>query len=184
MASELSAAAEVSLACDKPHLIVDSGDLPATARMLRDLLAHSGCLFDRGVPVKVVPSPDGSAPTAIRLTSNRIVVETHRICRPSKPACNELEPVTLPDRVARMYLEMHGEWGLPTLAGITTAPVLEPDGKCEPSRATTAARGSGARTCQPSDSWTAFTCRSGRRAAAFARDLSNVSVFRCVPAQR
>ena len=42
--------AEELLACDKPDLIVDSGDLPATARELRDLLAHSGCLFDRGVP--------------------------------------------------------------------------------------------------------------------------------------
>ncbi len=40
--------------CDRPDLIVDSGDLPATARQLRDFLAHSGRFFDRGVPVKVV----------------------------------------------------------------------------------------------------------------------------------
>ena len=37
-------------------------------------------------------------------------------------------PVTLPNRLARMYLDMFGDWYLPTLAGITTAPVLEPDG--------------------------------------------------------
>ena len=36
--------------------------------------------------------------------------------------------VTLPDRVARMYLEMDGEWGLQPLAGISTAPLLSSDG--------------------------------------------------------
>ena len=88
MSYELAArnilAEEQSPVCDKPDLIVDSGDLPATARALRDFLAQSGCLFDRGVPVKVVPSPDGSVPTAIRLTPNRVVVEAHRVCRPSQ----------------------------------------------------------------------------------------------------
>jgi hypothetical protein len=40
-------------------------------------------------------------------------------------------PVTLPDRVARMYLEMDGEWGLPPLAGISTAPMLSSDGSVQ-----------------------------------------------------
>jgi hypothetical protein len=113
---------------EKPDLIVDTGDLPATAREVRDLLAQSGCLFDRGVPVKTVPSPDGGPPTAIRLTSHRVVIEAHRLCRPVKSVCDELVPVTLPDRVARMYLEMDGEWGLQPLAGISTAPLLSSDG--------------------------------------------------------
>ncbi len=39
------------LVAEKPDLIVDPGDLPATARELRDLLAASGRFFDRGVPV-------------------------------------------------------------------------------------------------------------------------------------
>jgi hypothetical protein len=52
---------------EKPDLLVDAGDLPATARDVRDLLAESGCLFDRGVPVKVVSSPDGGPLTAFRL---------------------------------------------------------------------------------------------------------------------
>ena len=113
----------------KPNLIVDSGDLPATARALCDFLAQSGRLFDRGVPVKIVASPDSRVPTAIRLTPNRVVFEAHRICRPSKPVCDELEPVTLPDRVARMYLEMDGEWHLPPLAGICAAPLLSANGR-------------------------------------------------------
>jgi hypothetical protein len=39
-----------------------------------------------------------------------------------------LIPVTLPDRVAQMYLDMFGEWNLLPLAGISTAPLLSPDG--------------------------------------------------------
>jgi hypothetical protein len=36
----------------KPQLMVHTGDLPATARALRDLLTHCEYLFDRDVPVK------------------------------------------------------------------------------------------------------------------------------------
>ncbi len=108
---------------DKPDLIVDPGDLPATARELRDLLAASGRFFDRGVPLKVVPAANGGAPTTVRLTPNRIVIEAHDLCRPIKPQGDALKPVTLPGPVARLYLEMAGEWDLPPLAGITTAPV-------------------------------------------------------------
>jgi hypothetical protein len=42
---------------DKPQLMVHAGDLPATARALRDLLAKSGYLFERDVPVKLVQPP-------------------------------------------------------------------------------------------------------------------------------
>jgi hypothetical protein len=71
-------------------------DLPATARDLRDLLAQSRNLFDRGMPVKVVPSPACGPPAAIRLTANRVVVEAHRLSRPVKLVGEELVPVTLP----------------------------------------------------------------------------------------
>jgi hypothetical protein len=39
----------------------------------------------------------------------------------------ELVAITLPERVARMYLDL-GEWSLRSLVGITTAPVLAADG--------------------------------------------------------
>jgi hypothetical protein len=68
---------------DKPYLIVDTGDMPATAHELRDILARSGQLFDRGGPVKVVPGRDGGPPIAIRMTPSRIVREAHRFCRPA-----------------------------------------------------------------------------------------------------
>jgi hypothetical protein len=37
---------------EEPQLMVHTGDLPATARALRDLLADCGYLFERDVPVK------------------------------------------------------------------------------------------------------------------------------------
>jgi hypothetical protein len=44
---------------NKPILLIEPGELPAVAERLRDLLAASGMLFDRGVPVRVTAPPDG-----------------------------------------------------------------------------------------------------------------------------
>jgi putative DNA primase/helicase len=112
----------------KPQLMVHTGDLPATARALRDLLAGGEYLFDRDVPVKLVQPSDGGPMRAIPLTANTVVIEAHDLCQPVKlNRQGELVAVTLPERVARMYLDM-GEWNLQPLAGITTAPVLAADG--------------------------------------------------------
>jgi len=64
----------------------------------------------------------------VALTPNGVVMEAHKICRPCKPQGDDLVSVTLPERVGRMYLHLSGEWDLPPLAGITTAPVLSADG--------------------------------------------------------
>ena len=112
----------------KPQLIVHVGDLPATARALRKLLAQCEYLFDRDAPVKLVQPSDGGPMKAVPLTANTVVIETHDLCQPVKfNSRGELVAVTLPERVARMYLDM-GEWNLRPLAGITTAPVLAADG--------------------------------------------------------
>ena len=113
---------------DKPYLIVDTSDLPATAHELRDILTRSGNLFDRDGPVQVVPGRDGGAPLARRMTPSRVVREAHRLSRPVKLVGEELVPVALPNSVARMYLEMDGERNLPPLNGICTAPLLFADG--------------------------------------------------------
>lgn len=114
---------------DKPDLIVHSGDLPATARALRDLLAQSGRVFERGVPVKLARRAGDGPDEVVVLTPNHVVIEAHRLCRPVKLNKNgELYSVTLPDRVARMYLDMVGEWGLSPLTGITTSALLSSDG--------------------------------------------------------
>jgi hypothetical protein len=113
----------------KPDLIVHAGDLPAAAEALRDLLTASGRIFDRGMPVRIIQPADGGPPLATRLTKHNVVIEAHRLCQPvaSDPQ-GERKPITLPDRVAQMYLDMAGEWKLPPLAGISTAPLLSADG--------------------------------------------------------
>src|SRR5271169_2897213 len=86
----------------KPELIVHGGDLPATARALRDLFAGCGYLFDRDMPVKVVPPADGGPMAAITLTVNSVVIEAHRLCQPVKlDVKGEKVSVTLPERVAK-----------------------------------------------------------------------------------
>ncbi len=113
----------------RPPLIVRDGDLPATVRELRDLLAADGNLYDRDMPVKLVQPATGGPMIAMRLTVNNVVIEAHRISQPIKLGKDgESFPTTLADRPARMYLDMLGEWNLRPLAGISTAPLLAPDG--------------------------------------------------------
>ena len=115
----------------KPELIIYAGDLPATTETLRDLIAASGKLFDRGLPVRVVKPADAGSPSAMPVTKHNVVIEAHRLCQPVKlDAHGGHLPATLPDRVAQMYLDMSGEWNLRPLAGVSTAPLLSPDGNC------------------------------------------------------
>jgi hypothetical protein len=127
---DLNAAEIVDLALhSKRELIIHAGNLPATAEALRNLLAVSGNLFDRGLPTRIIRPADGSGPSALPLTKHNVVMVAHRLCQPMKfNSKGELIPVTLPDRVAQMYLDMSGEWNLPPLAGVTTAPLLSADG--------------------------------------------------------
>jgi len=114
---------------DKPELTVEAGDLPSTAKALRDLFSAAGQFFDRGGPVRVVQREDGSGPMVSRLDVNTIVNEAHTLCRPVKFGEEEKQKsVTLPNRVAMLYLALRGEWHLPPLAGISSAPLLNADG--------------------------------------------------------
>ena len=45
-----------------------------------------------------------------------------------------VEAVTLPDRVARLYLNRHDAWGVPHLDGICRAPILANDGSIRVAR--------------------------------------------------
>ncbi|HEV2185615.1 MAG TPA: hypothetical protein VGR70_00300, partial [Stellaceae bacterium] len=126
----------------KPQLIVQSGDLPATAYALRDRFAAVGLLFDRDMPVKIVQPATGGSMVAKALTANNVVIEAHRICQPMKPDRNgDLVAVTLPDRVAKMYLDMNGEWNLRPLNGIAVAPLLSADGSVHSQQGYDAASG-------------------------------------------
>jgi hypothetical protein len=107
----------------KPVLVIDPGELPQVAEKLRDILAASGALFDRGTPVRIAHPADG-LPIAIALTTHGVVRAAHQFCRPIKNGDN----ATLPDRVAGLYLDMIGEWKLPRLVGVSTAPLMSDDG--------------------------------------------------------
>jgi hypothetical protein len=129
MSRGINAAAFVASATSpKPQLIVHEGDLPATVYALRDVLAASGSFFDRGGPVQVVKPADATMPKAVPLTKHGIVMAAHGLCQPVKrDSQGNFVPVTLPDRAAQMYLDMH-DWHLRPLAGISTAPLLASGG--------------------------------------------------------
>ena len=123
-----AAADIVDFALNMPELVIRAGNLPATAEALRDFLAASGKLFDRGMPVRITKPADGGLPLALPLTKHNVVMEAHRLCQPVKLGAGEHTLVTLPDRVAQMYLDMVGEWRLLPLVGVSTSPLLSEDG--------------------------------------------------------
>jgi hypothetical protein len=118
----------------KPELRVRGGDLPEVAREIGRMLARTGRIFVRDVPAKVVLGASGEAPTAVALSANGVVIETHRLAQPvtwkagRKDETGEWVATTLPERVAALYLDMRDEWNLPALDGIATAPLLAEDG--------------------------------------------------------
>jgi hypothetical protein len=118
-----------SALASKPDLIVHGADRPETVRALMKVLAEDGHLFDRGgVLVKLIHPSSGGPPSARRLLPNNVIYEAHQLCQPVFYAGNgKRVPVTLPMPVAQMLLDL-GEWDLPPLAGVTTAPLLNDDG--------------------------------------------------------
>jgi hypothetical protein len=111
---------------ERPDLVVRHDDLPSTARDLARIITQSDQMFVRGRPVKVISSPDGSWPHVRPMIPDAVVNEAHDLARPVRMGPVPY-PVTLPHRVARLYLA-RDDWGLRPLKGITTAPLLSFDG--------------------------------------------------------
>jgi putative DNA primase/helicase len=109
----------------RPPLVVHRHDLPATARELAGLIARSGRVFDRGGPVKVLPAPGATLPRVQPLSPDHVVNEAHAVAQPIHD--DDGPPMTLPHRVARLYLALD-DHGLQPLKGITSAPLLSADG--------------------------------------------------------
>jgi hypothetical protein len=115
----------------KPRLLVDDCNPNVTVRSLRDILAATGEFFDRGVPVHVVSDPQRGTVAKV-LTPDALVMKSHEVCRPYESKAKRdgsvfETDVRLPRSLAVMYLDCGG-WGLPSLNGITTAPLLHNDG--------------------------------------------------------
>jgi hypothetical protein len=115
-----------------PELIVNYSDLSETVRELRDILANADDLYDRGgFLVQMIKPADGGMPFTKLVTHHNVVMLAHEYCRPvSISKEGEYEPVTLPERVAKMYVDL-GSWNLRPLAGITSAPLINDNGTIE-----------------------------------------------------
>ena len=62
------------------------------------------------------------------MTPHGLVLKAHQECRPYIIKRGKDVDVLLPYSLARMYLDWQGEWHLPPLRGIATAPLLLDDG--------------------------------------------------------
>jgi hypothetical protein len=118
----------------RADLLVNGADLPDTAGELAAMLATVPHLFDRGGPARVARDRTRDGFVVETLTLNGVVNEAHRIARPwlwvKKRGSDEMERryITLPERVAKLYLDDRDRWGLHPLDGITSAPLLHRDG--------------------------------------------------------
>lgn len=116
----------------KPRLRVEWADPDVTVADLRDVLAGTGRLFDRGVPVLLAFDAQAGGMIAHPLTPEGVIREAHQACRPYAlrergDGVAEVN-VALPKGVALMWLAWFGGWNLPPLNGIACAPLLDAAG--------------------------------------------------------
>jgi hypothetical protein len=114
-----------------PLLLVERANLPSTAKQLAAYLARAGHLFQRGSQVvRVVHSAEGKRIES--LNADSVILEAHKVCQPAEDKSRRgqmvREKITLPTRVARLYLKLGEDLNLPVLKGICAAPLLGDDG--------------------------------------------------------
>ena len=114
---------------DKPELVVHTADLTVTARALAKLLAGKchNMFVQNGEPVLVVADNDGAA-TIRPVTRDEVIIAAHQLCQPVKLKSSDRCEITLPDKVADLYLAMPEDWRLRPLAGLTSSPILHGEG--------------------------------------------------------
>ena len=116
----------------KPRLLVEACNPDRTVSAQRDILAAAGKLFDRGVPVRLAFDQMQRGTVAQVMTPDALMLMAHAVCRPyvlkKKDGALYEADAPLPRSVAAMYLDWRGEWRLPPLNGVATAPLLHTDG--------------------------------------------------------
>lgn len=121
------------LSSDKPRLPIVKADPDKTVAALRDILSSSGRLYDRGVPVRLAYNQLEGGTVAHVISPDALVIIAHEVCRPyvqkerSDGTIDE-QNAQLPRKLATMYLDWPGAWGLPPFNGIASAPMLSDDG--------------------------------------------------------
>jgi hypothetical protein len=124
---------------EKPRLRIDRSHPDRTVADLRDILAVSGRIYDRGTPVRVAFETALGGSVAHDMGPDDLALQAHLACQPyllargEKGAWSERD-APLPSNIARMYLGWKGEWNLPPLNGIATAPLLSDDGSIRTAR--------------------------------------------------
>jgi hypothetical protein len=118
---------------EKPRLLVDDCNPDQTVAALRDILTNTGCLYDRGAPVRLAFDQMQQGSVAQVMTPDALVLMVHRVCRPyilktrQDGTIDEIN-ARLPRSFAVMYLDWRGEWCLAPLNGIASAPLLQDNG--------------------------------------------------------
>jgi hypothetical protein len=118
----------------KPRLLIENCNPDRTVEALRDILADASALYDRGVPVRLALNQLQRGTVVQVMTADGLVLLTHKVCRPyvlkvaADGTVSEID-VRLPRAFAVMYLDWQGEWRLPPLNGIASAPLLQEDGE-------------------------------------------------------
>jgi hypothetical protein len=118
-----------------PELVINESDPTATAKELAALFAaHEDFLFNGNAPVRIAAEGDG-LPRALEVTPEAVRIYAHTLCRPVRLTKSKAKagaaptPAPLSKDIAALYLNgLEGQWGLRSLRGITTAPILRGDG--------------------------------------------------------
>jgi hypothetical protein len=117
----------------KRRLLIEDASPDRTVAALRDILTGAPGLYDRGVPVRLAFDQLQRGTVAQVMTPDALVMMAHVVCRPyvlkaKKDGAISQVDARLPRSFAIMYLDWRGEWRLPPLNGVATAPLLQDDG--------------------------------------------------------
>ncbi|MCA1434654.1 hypothetical protein I6F33_16970 [Bradyrhizobium sp. BRP20] len=118
----------------KPRLLVENCSPDLTVTAIRDAIAAAGGLFERGVPVRLAFDQAQRGAVAQVMTPEALVLKAHTISRPYMKKERRDGTIVeidarLPRSLAVMYLDWRGEWRLPPLNGIASAPLLREHGE-------------------------------------------------------
>jgi hypothetical protein len=118
---------------EKPRVLIENCNPDRSVAALRDILSRAGVLYDRGVPVRLTSDQMQGGTVAQVMTPDGLVLLAHQVCRPyalkeQRDGTIKEVNVRLPRPFAVMYLDWRGEWRLPPLNGIASAPLLREDG--------------------------------------------------------